>query len=76
MFAKEFFQILKTYNIPMVLEEALLKQREILLSKLLFEPEQVSINPWLVLERNKFLFNPPQKSHVPPPESCRQTRES
>ena len=34
----------------MVLEEALLKQREILLSKLLFEPEQVSINPWLVLE--------------------------
>ena len=55
MFAKEFFQILKTYNIPMVLEKALLKQREILFSKFLFESKQVCINPWLVLEKT-FLF--------------------
>ena len=37
----------------MVLEKALMKQREILFSKFLFESKQVCINPWLVLERNK-----------------------
>ena len=50
--AKEFFQFFKTYNIPMVLEKALLKQGEVLFSKFLFESKQVCINPWLVLERN------------------------
>ena len=37
----------------MVLEKALLKQREILFAKFLFESKQVCIHPWLVLERNK-----------------------
>ena len=36
----------------MVLKKALLKQREVLFSKFLFESKQVRINPWLVLERN------------------------
>ena len=35
----------------MVLEKALLKQREVLFSKFLFESKQVCINPWLVLNK-------------------------
>ena len=73
--ANNFFQDFKTYNIPMVLEEALLKQREILFAKFLFESKQVCINPWLVLKKQN-IFNPSPHNLFCSPESCRQTRES
>ena len=48
----------------MVLEKALLKQREILFSKFLFESKQVCINPWLVLEKQKHFYSSTTKYHI------------